>query len=131
MVDKQVLTSKLHSVPAESFVQGVAVACQGTLVFVSGVTARQSDGAIAPVGDPAGQTRRVLDNLEGVLREAGATLDDVVHSVTYLTDITHVDAVQRVKQEYFSTPPASTTVQVSRLVDPLQLVEIEAIAVIH
>jgi enamine deaminase RidA (YjgF/YER057c/UK114 family) len=101
------------------------------MVFVSGVTARTEDGEIEAVGDPAGQTRRVLRNLAEILGEAGGTLEDLVHTVTYLTDITHLDAVQAVKAEVFSgIPPASTTIQVTRLVDERQLVEIEGIAIL-
>jgi enamine deaminase RidA (YjgF/YER057c/UK114 family) len=101
------------------------------MLFVSGVTARTEDGGIDAIGDPAGQTRRIIRNLEHILRAAGGTLNDLVHTVTYLTDITHLDAVQAVKVELLSElPPASTTVQVTRLVDERQLVEIEAIAII-
>ena len=130
MALKQVVESKLYTVPAEGFVQGVKVACRGNLVFVSGVTARLGDGSVAAEGDPAGQARQVLENLAGVVEAAGGHMEDVVHTVTYLTDITHVDTVQRIKKDFFTIPPASTTVEISRLVDPRQLIEIEAIALV-
>jgi enamine deaminase RidA (YjgF/YER057c/UK114 family) len=101
------------------------------MLFISGVTARTEDGGIDAIGDAAGQTRRVLQNIAELLKEAGGTLDHLVSTVTYLTDINDLDAVQAVKVEVLTgIPPASTTVQVTRLVDERQLIEIEAIAVI-
>jgi enamine deaminase RidA (YjgF/YER057c/UK114 family) len=130
-VGKQVVSTRGYRVPSPGFVQAVSIDKPCKMVFVSGVTARMKDGGIDAIGDPAGQTRRILANLADLLRAAGGTLDDLVHTVTYLTDIAHLDAVQEVKVEFFKgIPPASTTVQVTRLVDERQLVEIEGIAVI-
>jgi 2-iminobutanoate/2-iminopropanoate deaminase len=130
-MQKQIVSTEGYQVPSPGFTQAVSVERPGKFLFVSGVTARTEDGDIAAPGDAAGQTRRVLDNLSEILLAAGGSLDDLVHTVTYLTDMGDLDAVQAVKMETFKgIPPASTTVQVTRLVDERQLVEIEAIAVI-
>ncbi|HET8590562.1 MAG TPA: Rid family hydrolase, partial [Nakamurella sp.] len=103
----------------------------GTMLFVSGLTARLADGTVACLGDPAGQTRIILSALRDILREAGGELTDVVRTVTYLMDINDHSAVHVVRREFFGEqPPASTTVQVTRLFDERQLLEIEATAII-
>jgi 2-iminobutanoate/2-iminopropanoate deaminase len=120
-----------YDVPVEGFSQAVRVSAEGQLLFVSGLTARSADGSIGPVGDPGGQTRTLLVALQAILREAGADLDDVVRIVTYLVDIRHHQQVHAVRREFFGdVPPASTTVQVTRLYDERQLIELEATAVI-
>ena len=80
------------------------------------------------LGDPAAQTRQVLTNVESVLREGGATLDDVLKCNVYLSDIRYFQAMNDVFATFFATePPARTTVQ-APLAEPEMLVEIEAIA---
>jgi enamine deaminase RidA (YjgF/YER057c/UK114 family) len=131
MSSKQPIATERYHVPGPGFVQGVKVSDFGGMIFVSGVTARQEDGTIDGVGDVACQTRRVLGNLEALLESAGGGLTGLVHTVTYLTDMGSLELVQDVKAEILrDIPCASTTVEVSRLVNPDQLVEIEAIAVI-
>jgi enamine deaminase RidA (YjgF/YER057c/UK114 family) len=128
---RSAIATDSYYVPSEGFVQGVKVSNIGEMVFVSGVTARSEDGSIESVGDVVGQTRRILRNLEAVLEKAGGGLNDLVHTVTYLTDMGFLESVQGAKAEILGDLPcASTTVEVSRLVDPDQLLEIEAIAVI-
>jgi 2-iminobutanoate/2-iminopropanoate deaminase len=120
-----------YHVPVEGFSQAIRAAARGELVFVSGLTARSADGAVGPVGDSAGQTRRILEALDDILREAGGSLNDVVRTVTYLVDINHHADVHAVRREFFGdAPPASTTVQISRLYHQDQLLEIEATALI-
>lgn len=120
-----------YHVPVAGFTQAVQVAGGGRMVFVSGLTARQADGGVAAAGDPAGQTREILRSLQRILAAAGASLDHVVRIVTYLVDIDHHPAVHAVRREFFGDePPASTSVQVVRLYDERQLVEIEATAVL-
>jgi enamine deaminase RidA (YjgF/YER057c/UK114 family) len=98
----------------------------GDRVLISGTTATTPDGAIAGLGDPAGQARQIMANLERALRLAGATLADVVRTRIYLTDAGHFDAVARVHAQTFaSVRPVNTTVVVAGLVDPRMLVEIE------
>jgi 2-iminobutanoate/2-iminopropanoate deaminase len=129
---RDVINSRLYHVPVAGFTQAVQAPAAGKLVFVSGITARNADGKIEGVGDPAAQAKRILENLRIILAEAGGSLDDVVRIVTYLRDMQHHPAVHAVRHQYFGdSPPASTTVEVSRLFDESQLVEIEATAIIR
>lgn len=99
----------------------------GNLVFTSGQLARGADGAIVP-GDITDQARRALANLEGVLQEAGARLDQVVKVTAWLTDAAHMAAFNAVYREVFAEPyPARSTV-ISGLA--AGEVEIEAVALI-
>jgi enamine deaminase RidA (YjgF/YER057c/UK114 family) len=99
----------------------------GPYVHVSGTTATGPDGALVGVGDVAAQTRRCIENIADALRQAGATLDDVVRTRIYVCDIASWRAVGEVHHEFFATVrPATSMVEVSRLVDADILVEIEA-----
>lgn len=121
-----------YLVPVDGFTTAVQVSNVGKMVFVSGLTARQADGSVASAGDAAGQAREIMQSLRRILAVAGATLDDVVRIVTYLTDIADHPAVHAVRREFFGDePPASTSVGVVRLYDERQLVEIEATAVLR
>ena len=82
-------------------------------------------------GDIRAQTRKTLENLQAVLAEAGATMDDVVKVTVFVTNLSeHFAAIHEIRAEFFASDyPASTLVEVSRLVDPEMLIEIEAIAV--
>jgi reactive intermediate/imine deaminase len=100
----------------------------GGLVYTSGQVAWDEHGKLVGLGDPAAQTRQVLSNVESVLREAGATLDDVLKCNVYLADIRYFQAMNDVFAGFFpGQPPARTTVQ-APLAEPEMLVEIEAIA---
>lgn len=91
------------------------------------------DGAqVIGIGDAYEQTRFVLQKMEKALQEAGATMQDVVRTRIYVTDISQWEAVGRAHGEYFSNiKPASTMVEVNALIRPEQLVEIEATAIIE
>ena len=103
----------------------------GDLVFVSGTTATDADGAIVGAGDAAAQTRRIVANLRAALERAGARLEDVVRTRIFVTDIAQWEAVGRAHGEAFGAiRPASTMVEVARLIAPEILVEIEADAVV-
>jgi len=100
----------------------------GDVVYVAGQVAVDEHGAVVD-GDAEAQTRQVLENLRRVVAAAGATMDDVVKTTVFLTDLGDRDAVGRVRREYFTDPPpANTLLVVSSLADPAFLVEIEAIA---
>jgi len=103
----------------------------GNLIFVSGTTASDDDGQTVSVGDAYGQTQFILRKIESALREAGAELTDVVRTRLFVTDIDRWEEIGNAHGEFFSTiRPAATMVEVSRLINPDHLVEIEVDAVI-
>jgi len=104
----------------------------GDQVHVSGTTATDEDGTVVGVGDPAEQTKQALRNVKRALTEADAELADVVRTRLYVTDIEHWEAVGETHAEWFGTVrPATSMVEVSRLIDPKLLIEVEATAVVE
>lgn len=103
----------------------------GRVVYVAGTTATVN-GEVVGEGDAAEQTRVALAIIERALRDAGATLSDVVRTRLYVTDIRRWEEIGRVHGEVFGgVRPAATMVQVAALIDPRHLVEIEAEAVLE
>jgi len=100
-------------------------------IWVSGTTSTGSDGAVVGKGDPYAQAKQAIANIERALVSAGAGLADVVRTRIYVTDMAYWQDIGRAHGEAFADiRPASTMVEVSRLIDPDLLVEIEADAVI-
>ena len=103
----------------------------GHTVEVSGTVAIK-DNEVVGIDDPYAQTKRILEIIDEVLQEAGASLKDVVRTRIYVTDITSWQEVGRAHGEVFGNiMPATSMIQVSQLIDPDFLVEIEATAIVN
>lgn len=98
----------------------------GNRIFVAGTTAVGPDGGIVGAADPYAQTVQALETIRQALAKAGASLADVVRTRMFITDMSHWESIGRAHGEFFrDVRPAATMVQVSRLIDPAMLVEIE------
>ncbi|HQR23972.1 MAG TPA: RidA family protein [Steroidobacteraceae bacterium] len=103
----------------------------GSMVWVAGTTATGPDGRIVAPGDAAAQTRQALENVRAALARAGAKMEHVVRTRIFVRDIRGWEAIGRAHGEYFGAiRPATAMVEVSGLVDPDMLVEIEVDACI-
>jgi len=99
----------------------------GSHVWVAGCTAIMEDGVIAGPGDPYLQAQQTLRNLEDALAMVGARLDDVVRTRMFVTDISQWEAIARAHGEVFADiRPVTSMLEISALIDPRMLVEIEA-----
>jgi reactive intermediate/imine deaminase len=104
----------------------------GRPVYISGQIALDAAGELVGPGDVGAQAQQVFENLRAALGSVGAGFDQVVKLTVYLVDATQMPAVREVRNRYVDTarPPASTAVEVRRLVRDDLLVEVEAVAVL-
>jgi enamine deaminase RidA (YjgF/YER057c/UK114 family) len=99
----------------------------GTRVYVSGTTAVDEQGNVVGLNDGYAQAAQVIRNIERALKQAGATLADVVRTRMFVTDIARWQDYARAHGEFFGeTRPCATMVEVRALIDPRMLIEIEA-----
>ena len=108
------------------------VAQAGKQVYIAGQTSVDEQGNVVGKGEIEVQARQIFQNLQKCLESVGADFNQVVKLNIYSTDLdTHRETIRKLRREYFQAPVVSTTVQVSRLVHPDWLLEIEAIAVLE
>lgn len=115
--------------PAERTVYSYGVRAGNTL-YISGMVAFTADGAIVGEGDIAVQAAQVFENMKQVVEAAGGSMENIVATTTYLTDVTHAPIVNEARARYFSGPvrPTHTVVGVAALARPQFLVEISGVA---
>ncbi len=130
-MEKKSLTPKDGAPVMGFYSPGISVDVgDATFVFVTGQIARHPDGAPVAPGDFTAQTEFVLQKIEAILKEGGATMDDVIKAVIYTTDVSKFKEISEVRNRYFAkAKPVSTLVEVSKLVREGCDVEIEVIAI--
>jgi 2-iminobutanoate/2-iminopropanoate deaminase len=104
----------------------------GRTIYVSGQVSLDTAGNVVGEGDIELQTETVLEHVKTVVEEAGGDMQDVVKVTVFITDMGLYDRIHEVRRRYFEAPyPASSMVEVSALIDPQLLIEIEAVAVVE
>ena len=130
MVERESVQTNTPWEPVVGYARAVRVRGATETIYVTGTTATDEHGDVVGAGDARAQTMQALANIERALARLGAAMADVVRTRIYVTDIARWEEVGRAHGEVFAQiRPATTMVEVSRLIDPRMLVEIEAEAV--
>jgi enamine deaminase RidA (YjgF/YER057c/UK114 family) len=117
--------------PWESIVGYSRAVRVGQQIAVTGTTALDENGKLVGIGDPGAQAERCFANIESALKKLGATRADVIRTRIYVTNIAQWEPIGRAHGRFFGdVRPATTLVQVSALIDPKMLVEVEADAIV-
>ncbi len=128
---RQALNPPTSPAPVRSYYSNAIQVGAGKLLFIAGQVAIDRDGHLVGAGDPAAQCEQILKNIQGLCEAAGATLADVIKVGVFVTDINILPAIAPVRTRYFPKDgPASTLVEVSRLVEPEWLLEIDAVVAV-
>ncbi|MBI4529569.1 MAG: RidA family protein [Deltaproteobacteria bacterium] len=116
--------------PRPRYTQGILTK-PGRLLFIAGQTAVDETGKVVGKGDIEAQTRQVFENIKALLKEAGGTLDNLVKTTTYITNINYREGYNRVRMGYYKkNSPTSTLVVVKGLAQKDYMIEIEGIALL-
>ena len=132
VLSRRVITSSKLPAPMRggAFSAGVE-APSGRTIYVSGQVSMDAGGNVVGEGDIKCQTETVLEHVKTVVEEAGGRMDDIVKVTVFITDMGLYDEIHEVRRRYFEEPyPASSMVEVSALIDPRLLIEIEAVAIV-
>ncbi len=127
MAEKQAINPEdMQQNPKRPYSLGLKVKA-GSLLFISGQTARDAQGNTVGIGDIRSQTRQIMENIGKILRDAGGSYDDIVKITMFVTDIANLPAAIEARSEYLKdSKPASSSVQTVLRRDAL--IEVEAIA---
>ncbi|QRG66739.1 RidA family protein [Brevibacillus choshinensis] len=129
--EKQVTVIHPETMPKGFGYSHVVEAIGGRTIYISGQVPLDREGRIVGEGDLAAQTKQVFENVKAALTAAEASFDDVVKLTFFVTDITQMQTVREIRDAYVNTenPPASSAVEVRKLIKEEFFIEIEAIAV--
>jgi len=125
---KEVIQPQILSDPRPRYSQGI-VTQPGKLLFIAGQTAIDKDHNVVGKGDIEAQAKQIFENIQAVLNEVGASLENLVMTTIYLTDHKYREGYNRVRNQYYKgAPPTSTLVVVKGLANPDYLIEIASVA---
>ncbi len=132
MPKREIHSPRLPDPPRGGAFSSAIEAPPGRTLYISGMVSMDAEGNVVGEGDVKLQTQTVLNNIQAALEEAGADFGDIVKVTVFIRDMELYDEIHEVRRRYFTEPfPASSMVEVSKLIDPRLLIEIEAIAVIE
>jgi len=128
---KTTLNPETVAAPLKQYYSNAVRSEAGPLLWISGQVALDAEGTLVGKGDLRAQAVQVLENIQGILEDSAATMDDIVKVTVYVTDITAFNSITDIREKFFPVfGPASVICEVSALAWPEFLIEIEAVAVV-